>query len=115
MPKVVFKPHFHHLSTTSRQEIHRLLHRESAANPRVFRIICTYSSRFRGAHFSFGFAELFRKRLADSAGEIWRKVCGSGPVAEKRVAGLEGLLVAGFSSWCTARVARGTIVKLEIS
>src|SRR5450432_4531976 len=102
MHKVVFKPHFHHLSATSRQEIHRLLHRESAANPRVFRIICTYSSRFRGAHFSFGFAELFRKRLADSAGEIWRKVCGRVGSAEKEVAGPLGRQVARFSAWCTA-------------
>lgn len=62
-----FRPYFRRFSTAFRQEIHSLLHRDSAGFQRLFRTFCTRIGHGKRGQFFNGFCGAFPKALADSA------------------------------------------------
>jgi hypothetical protein len=61
--------YFRRISTASRQEFHRVLHRESADFQRLFHTICTRNGHRKNGRFFIAFFGAFPKALAGSADE----------------------------------------------
>ncbi len=79
-----FGVHFRRLSAAPRQEIRRLLHRDSAAFQRIFRTFCTRIGHGNRVAFFRDFFGGFPNDLADSADEKNGEIAAVAAVLRKK-------------------------------